>query len=95
MLFLPERATLMDESERFVVPEPSEIDSDGMNIILEWQNFTDEQIIVNYDTPVNGYSTWILIPFVFVFLSSLLGKDRRLVQPLILKDEQCFQHYLA
>lgn len=46
-LVLPDSAVLVKEG--LIFPEPDEISSDGRSIILRWNDFKEEQIVVDYE----------------------------------------------
>ena len=46
-LVLPETAILVEEG--IVFPKPDMISSDGRSIILKWENYNEEQIVINYE----------------------------------------------
>jgi len=75
-LSLPEGAILGD----LVVPDPDDIFTDGKRIILEWNNFSDEEIIVDYNfvKEHNYFWTYFLIILIVILLIFYFYKSRKL-----------------
>lgn len=65
-LFLPEGAILGE----LVVPNPDNMLTDGKRITLIWNNFSKEEIVVDYHF-VNGSSFWMYIVLI-VFIAFLI-----------------------
>jgi DNA-binding MarR family transcriptional regulator len=74
-LSLPEGAVLGD----LIVPDPDEITTDGRRIILEWRDFSEEEIIVDYSFIKEKSNLWIylLIILIIAFLLFYLYKSRK------------------
>ena len=68
-LVLPESAVLLDDG--LVFPEPDLISSDGRSIILEWGDYNEKQIIVDYefldDNNFIYYLVFGLLILIFLF----------------------------
>ena len=72
---LPEGAVLGD----LVVPNPDSILTDGRRVILEWNGFSEEEIIVDYNFIKEENNIWfyLLIILVVVFLIFYLYKSKK------------------
>lgn len=70
-LVLPESAVLVQEG--IVFPEPDSISSDGRSIILEWDDYNDEQIVINYEfVKDNIFIFYIIILILILFFIGYL-----------------------
>ena len=85
-LVLPESAVLLDDG--LVFPEPDLISSDGRSIILEWNDYNEKQIIVDYeflkDKKFIYYSAFGLL--ILIFLAYLLFERKRHKKRLSQRD---------
>lgn len=82
VLYLPEGAVL-DESIS-VSPSPDSTTSDGRRIILNWNDFNDEQILVTYeflDKNTFFYYTIIII-LIIIFIAFYITKQRKFKREL-------------
>jgi len=77
-LILPEGAVLDDSENALVVPKADEITSDGRSVILVWNNFSDEEIVVSYEF-VGGSRVivWILAALIAALIVFHFFQARR------------------
>lgn len=68
-LVLPESAILSELGLLF--PEPDEITSDGRSIILNWENYNEKQIIVDYEFAKQKNSIFYIL--IFIIILSFIG----------------------
>jgi uncharacterized membrane protein len=66
---LPETALLVEDGLFF--PEDVEISSDGRSVILNWEDYNEEQIVVNYEFVRDSDLIYYLI--IFLLLVILIG----------------------
>jgi len=71
-LYLPEGAVLVDADESIVIPSSDKISTDGRRIVLKWNNFDDEQIIVSYEFINKSSKIYYLLITILVILSILV-----------------------
>ncbi|MEK6817476.1 MAG: hypothetical protein AABX80_01615 [Nanoarchaeota archaeon] len=85
-LVIPESAVLLEDG--LVFPEPDLISSDGRSIILEWNDYNEKQIIVDYeflkDKKFIYYSAFGLL--ILIFLAYLLFERNRHKKRLSQRD---------
>ena len=74
-LSLPEGAILGD----LVVPNPNNIITDGKRIILEWKDFSNEEIVVSYSfiKERNNFWIYLLVVLIILFLAFYLYRTRK------------------
>ena len=65
-LFLPEAGALMKDKS-LIFPNADKITTDGRRIILEWNDFNDEEIVIGYEIVKKSENFW------FYFLIILIG----------------------
>ncbi|MDP2672783.1 MAG: hypothetical protein Q8O84_03145 [Nanoarchaeota archaeon] len=75
-LVLPESAVLLEEG--LVFPEPDLISSDGRSIILEWSDYNEKQIIVDYEFLEDNFIYYLIFGFlILVFLIYLFFEKKK------------------
>jgi DNA-binding MarR family transcriptional regulator len=67
VLSLPEGAVLED----LMFPNPDVITTDGRNIILKWDNFDAEEIVVSYDNIKEPNNLWFYLAIVLIIAFSI------------------------
>ena len=83
-LVLPEFAVLSEKG--IVFPEPNLISSDGRSIILEWSNYNEKQIIVDYEfVKKKNFIFYILILIIVLAFVSYLIFQRKIFKKKIEK----------
>jgi len=87
-LVLPQGFILVEGGLLF--PEPSEISSDGVNIILHWNSFEEEQIVIKYKSLHKNNLIWSFVFVILVFAFILLNfpkfkKKKILKKPVKIK----------
>ncbi len=83
-LVLPETAVLVKEG--LIFPEPDEISSDGRSIILRWNDFKEEQILVDYEfIEEKNFIPYIVILIVILFFIGYLIFQREIFKKKIEK----------
>jgi uncharacterized membrane protein len=58
-LFLPEGGILKEDGLLF--PDPDSVTTDGRRIILDWSNFTSDEVVVAYEIPKKANIFWIIL----------------------------------
>lgn len=83
-LVLPETAVLVKEG--LIFPEPDETSSDGRSIILRWNDFKEEQILVDYEfIKEKNFIPYIVILIVILFFIGYLIFQREIFKKKIEK----------
>ena len=83
-LVLPESAVLSENGLLF--PEPDLISSDGRSIILNWENYNEKQIIVDYEfVKKKNFIFYILILIIVLTFISYLIFQRKIFKKKIQK----------
>ena len=83
-LVLPESAVLSENGLLF--PEPDLISSDGRSIILNWENYNEKQIIVDYEfVKKKNFIFYILILIIVLAFISYLIFQRKILKKKIQK----------
>jgi len=77
VVVLPESAILVEGGVLF--PEPDSIDSDGRSVILKWDNYNDEQVLVNYEFVKKSNLLFYIILIILVvgFILYELSQSRK------------------
>jgi len=101
-LVLPEGAILVEEGILF--PKPESITSDGRSVSLRWENYEENQILVDYEfikeTGFILYIVLFIVIFVFIlylFLPKIIfrkGKRKKASTKNIFGDEKRIIEYL-
>src|SRR3989339_1033176 len=63
-LTLPDSAILVEKG--LVFPDVDEINSDGRSLILEWDDYSNSQIVVNYEIPGSDNLVFYLISIIII-----------------------------
>jgi len=71
-LYLPEGAVLVDAEESIVIPSADKISTDGRRIVLEWNNFDNEQIIVSYEFVNKSSKIYYILIIILVIIFTLI-----------------------
>ncbi len=67
-LFLPEGAVLDDSDNALLFPSDAWIGSDGRRIVISWNDFTDEQIVVTYEFARSSNSPYLIYIIISAFI---------------------------
>ena len=73
-LVFPVSAVLVKEG--LIFPEPDLIISDGRSIILNWKNYNEEQILVNYEFLSKNVFVWYILVFIILFIIYFIFQRR-------------------
>lgn len=68
-LTLSEEAVLLNEEDRLLVPNPTGINTNGRNILISWENFNSDEIIVSYEFLNQRINFWPIILILLAFLA--------------------------
>lgn len=61
-VYLPEGAILSADEKKLIVPNPDELSTDGRRIILKWNNFDKEEVVVAYEfIKQPNFIYWIVV----------------------------------
>lgn len=87
LLYLPEGALLSEFENYLIVPKPSDVDSDGRRVILSWNNFNSEEIVVSYEfAQKNNYALYFVLAILFAAFTKYLYnkiKNKKIKKKLI------------
>ena len=66
-----EEGYILPESNNILIPEPTEVTSDGRRVILKWDNFENDEIVFKYQS-TNNISVTTKLMFVLLIIIILL-----------------------
>ena len=83
-LILPDSAVLVKEG--IVFRKPNLISTDGRTLTLEWENHSQENLIINYESPLKNNFYWYVLTFFLIlifFIAYELFKTKKLRERII------------
>lgn len=67
-LFLDEGSILTENRNRLIVPDPSAFETDGRRVILRWDDFEGDEIIVDYEFIKGESYYWASVLFILALI---------------------------